>query len=193
MDVLDPFFGLALRSLVVLFPLSVGWLAFRRLALSKSGNAWLYAAMCIFSVTVAAGTMPWALGLTSLNWFFVVLSFLCPALWIGVIALCDISRINRYDQKPFLTIVRSVAETSSVPLLLKNPQLPSEPKPVFRHKTTTPEVKEVKNAGMSPSAKNILSLARDIRGNANSDKRRPKLLPSPASTSLSFLPKSSDV
>ena len=60
MDVVSPLIYLALKSLITLFPMTVVWLAFRRLALSKTDNAWIYAAMCIFAAVTSAGVLPWA-------------------------------------------------------------------------------------------------------------------------------------
>ena len=84
MDVLSPLFHMVLRSLVVLFPLTVGWLAFRRLALSKSANAWIYAVICLFAAVTAAGVLPWTLGLilfVFLTWLHMPLGNVPAGIW----------------------------------------------------------------------------------------------------------------
>ncbi len=125
MDVLSPLFHLVLRSLVVLFPLTVGWLAFRRVALSKSGNAWVYAAICLFAAVTTAGVLPWTLGITAINWFLTLLALVCPVLWIGVLLICDVSRSSRYGPDPLMSAARAIAHRSAprlAPLVLKNPE-----------------------------------------------------------------------
>ncbi len=193
MDVFSPFLHLALRSMVVLFPLTVGWLAFRRLALSKSANAWIYAAMCLFAVVSAAGVLPWTLGLTSLNWLLLLPALICPMLWIGVLMLCDVSRSHRYGPDPLFTGARKIAERTmprAVPLILKDPEFADGPRPVFRHRVE--RVDEPQKPSLSSGTQTLLNLARDIRGKASSERRRPKLLPSPTSFELPFLPRSGD-
>lgn len=187
MDVIGPLFHLALRSLVVLFPLTVGWLAFRRLALSKSGNAWIYAAVCLFAAVTTAGILPWTLGLTQLNWLLLMLALVSPAIWIGIVLLCDMSRTNRYGGDPFVDAARSVASDAPrklAPLLLDRPLEPESPVPVFRHRKV---VRAPKEREIGQATRTILALARDIRGNATSERRRPKLLPAPEKKELPFL------
>ncbi len=189
MDVLSPLLHVVLRSLVVLFPLTVGWLAFRRLALSKSSNAWLYAAICLFAAVTAAGVLPWTLGLTGLNWVLVSVALLSPVLWIGVIVVCDVSRGHRYGNDPLIDAARSVVQKSApklAPLVLETPVLPDVTEPVFRHRATVRcPAKAPREFGQK--TRTILSLARDIRGNPTSDRHRPKLLPPPVSKELPFL------
>lgn len=187
MDVLSPLFHLVLRSLVVLFPLTVGWLAFRRLALSKSANAWIYAVICLFASVTAAGVLPWTLGLTAINWPMTGLALICPAIWVGAILFCDIARVQRYGADPLLTLARSAfgeRPEQADPLLLR----PSDAaKPVFRH-VPRKQTRPAKSKGArSAKAQTILRLARDIRGHPTSDRHRRKLLPPPEKAELPFL------
>ena len=189
MDVLSPLMHVVLKSLVVLFPLTVGWLAFRRLAISKSSNAWIYAVICLFAAVTAAGVLPWTLGLTGLNWVLVLMALISPVLWLGIILICDVSRSHRYGGDPLIEAARSVVQRPAqklTPLVLDDPVLPEAPKPVFRHRAPAPAPVE-KPREVSPATRTLLSLARDIRGNPSSDRRRPKLLPPPVSTELTFL------
>ena len=121
MNVFGPLLLVALKSLVVLFPLTVGWLAFRRLALSQSSNAWIYAAMCLFAAVTSAGILPWTLGLTGISWPLLALALVCPALWVGVILVCDVSRRPRYAPEPLTDAARLLLRRSQpklAPLLL---------------------------------------------------------------------------
>lgn len=188
MDVLSPFFHVLLRSLVVLFPLTVGWLSLRRLALSKSGNAWYYAIVFLFSTITTAGILPWTLGLNSLNWMLILLALASPAVWIGITHLCDGARHNRYGRDVIAETARSIPRLA--PLLLENPIVPESPAPMFRHR----EVKSPPATArkISQKTRTILSLARDIRGNVSSDQRRPRLLPAPDTRDLPFLPRKSN-
>lgn len=189
MDVLGPLMHVVLKSLVVLFPLTVGWLAFRRLALSKSSNAWMYAVVCLFAAVTAAGVLPWALGLTGLNWVLVLMALISPVLWLGIILICDMSRTHRYGGDPLIEAARSVARRPAPklkPLVLDDPVMPDAPKPVFRHRAPSRMPFE-KRREFGQTTRTILNLARDIRDNSTSDRRRPKLLPPPKNTELSFL------
>ncbi len=190
MDVLSPLLHLVLRSLVVLFPLTVGWLAFRRLALSKTANAWIYAVICLLAAVTAAGVLPWTLGLTPINWPLIALAMACPAIWVGVILFCDISRVQRYGVDPLLALARSAAQKPSEkaePLVLQ----PSHAvQPVFRH-TAKPSPRATQpKPTRSTGTQTILKLARDIRGNPTSDRHRRKLLPPPEKAELPFLGRS---
>lgn len=194
MDVLSPLFHLGLRSLVVLFPLTVGVLAFRRLALSKSANAWVYAAICLFAAVTAAGVMPWTLGLTPIKWPLVILSMLCPGVWILTICYFDVSRMRRYGPDPLVSVARAVADTviakpTLPPLVL---QASDTPTPTFRHhKTPAAQIEETSQR--SPKTQSVLKAMRDIRGNRSSDQRRPRLLPPPERAELPFLKKTRGV
>ena len=187
MDVLSPLFHMVLRSLVVLFPLTVGWLAFRRLALSKSANAWIYAVICLFAAVTAAGVLPWTLGLTAINWPLTVLALMCPAIWVGAILFCDITRVQRYGADPLLTLARPALREPDAqpgPLVLK----PSDAaKPVFRHVARKEPHHAKPKTARSAKTQSILKLARDIRGHPTSDRHRRKLLPPPEKAELPFL------
>lgn len=185
MDVLSPLLHLVLRSLVVLFPLTVGWLAFRRLALSKSANAWIYAVICLFASVTAAGVLPWTLGLTAINWPLTILALTCPAIWVGAILFCDITRVKRYGADPLLALARSaLGEAEPGPLVLK----PSDAaEPVFRHVARSDPRPSKPKAVRSAKTQTILKLARDIRGHPTSDRHRRKLLPPPEKAELPFL------
>lgn len=194
MDILGPLFLLLFRSFVVLLPLTIGWLAFRRLALSKSGNAWIYAVTCLFAVVTAAGLLPWALGLKQAGWVFFILAAFCPAIWIGVVTICDMSRRTIYGHDPVKdAVVTFTSRQKSAPLVLENPELPGAPIPVFRHRS--PEngdvkfVREPLPAKVPETAKprSLLAIAREMRGKDSSDDRRPKMLPPPEIKSLPFL------
>ena len=188
MDVFGPFILVLVRSMVILFPLTVGWLAFRRLALSKSSNAWYYAVVFLFSAVSAAVVLPWTLGMTTLNWMLVLLALASPAVWIGIILLCDGSRPRRYGGDLLADAAHSVPKLA--PLLLDKPVAPKEPAPVFRHRAR----KDIKDKApeFGQTTRTILKLARDIRGNRTSERRRPKLLPPPDARELSFLPQERD-
>ncbi len=193
MDVLGPLIHVVLRSLVVLFPLTVGWLAFRRLAHSKTSNAWIYAAICLFSAVAAAGVLPWTLGLTELNWFPVILALISPMIWICAIMACDLSRTPRYGRDPLVETARSMFAfpvPKPSPLVLRKPVTPETPTIEFKHQAPKP-VRREKTREIGHATKTLLNLARDIRGNPTSDRHRPKLLPSPDSQEMPFLRKSS--
>ena len=182
MDVLSPLMHLALKSLVVLFPMTVVWLAFRRLAMSKSDNAWIYAATCLFAAVTAAGILPWALGIAPLNWVLLGLAVLCPVFWVATIAICDMSRAPRYRPDALADTAKTIVERTKVklpPLLLSNPETAETAPVMFRHRKRGPE-KEKRQKQRSEATNTIINLARDIRYNASSEGRRPKLLPPPA-------------
>lgn len=196
MDVLGPLFQLLFRSLVTLIPLTVGWLAFRRLALSRTGNAWIYAATCLFATVTTAGLLPWTLGLARVGWLFLVLAAFCPAIWIGVIGVCDMSRRkDHYGPDPLMDkVLKFKARPQRKPLVLENPDWPGTPMPIFRHSrpdtghnalekaSPTPRLTDKK-----PTPRTLMTIAREMRGNNTSDARRPKLLPPPELASLPFI------
>lgn len=181
MDVFGPLLHLALKSLVVLFPLTVGGVAFRRLAMSTSSNAWIYAVMFLYAAAASAGALPWALGITQLNWLSVLLALSCPIFWIGVLMICDLSRGHSYGADPVIEVANRLikrARPKPKPLVLENPDLSQPPVPVFRHRKEQRE-----KPHFAPSAskhtRHVLALARDLRTNRTSEGRRPKLLPPP--------------
>lgn len=194
MDVFSPIFQLLFRSLVILLPLTIGWLAFRRLALSKSGNAWIYAVTCLFAAITVAGLLPWALGLSKASWVFFILSAFCPAIWIGVVTVCDMSRRTIYGPDPVVDAVLTFTSMQKpTPLVLEDPNWPGTPVPVFRHKSPENGVvsfdpqPNLPGPVMAPARRSLMSIAREMRGNQNSEARRPKLLPAPDIRSLPFI------
>ena len=194
MDILSLLISILFRSLVVVLPLTTGWLALRRLMLSHSANAWYYAATCLFAAATVAGLLPWALGITQVGWLFFVLAAFCPAVWIGVVILCDGSRATAYqsggnaDSGPVFR-----PRKPSPPLVLENPDWPGAPIPVFRHKGLAGTQAAVA-AGSKPKAnrpgRTLLTVARDMRTNTTSDARRPRRLPAPDIYELPFLTRS---
>ncbi len=194
MDILGPLFLLLFRSFVVLLPLTIGWLAFRRLIISKSGNAWIYAITCLFAAVTSAGLLPWALGITQAAWVFFLLAAFCPAIWIGVVTVCDMSRRTIYGQDPMRdTVMTFTSRQKAAPLVLENPKMPGVPIPVFRHRAPdTGKISYVKEplpvkAEDAPAKRSLLSIAREMRGRDSSEERRTKLLPAPEMKRLPFL------
>lgn len=194
MEVFGIILMLLFRSFIVLLPLAIVWLSFRRLAKSQGGNTWIYALTCLFALVTTAGLLPWALGLAQTAWVFFVLAAFCPAIWMGVVTVCDLSRRERYDnydeasqeQPVFRSQQRS---RQAPPLVLENPNFPEAPTPVFRHQAEhegevsyTPE--PLPPATIEQSAtdgpRTTLSIAREMRGRDTSDARRPRLLPAPS-------------
>ena len=177
-------------------PLAVAWLAFRRLALSNSVNAWIYAGVGLFAASTAAGLAPWAFGFQQVSWIFVILAFLCPPLWLATVLLCGMGRVSGYDT-PEAT--RQSEEPQGViaprpaPLLLEKPILPETAKPVFRtHRSILRNARDMAGVRVKsdPEDRGILDVARSMRGNPNTSKRRMRpLLPPPhAMSDLSNLP-----
>lgn len=195
MDVLGIVLMLLFRSLIVLLPLTIVWLSFRRLAKSKGGNTWIYALTCLFSLVTTIGLVPWALGLAQTASLFFVLAAFCPAIWIGVITVCDLARREMYgvyseraeDEPIFKSRQTSRKPT---PLVLENPKVPEAPIPVFRHRgekagdvvysrDPLPPVPQEPKQQPLKGPRNMLSVAREMRGRDTSDARRPRMLPSP--------------
>jgi len=196
MDILSLLLQLVFRAIVVVLPLTVAWLAFRRLMLSQTSNAWLYAIVCIFSAVTSAGLIPWTLGLGSGNWLIFLFSAISPALWMTVILICDPNRhLSHYDFRsetdPDVTFVAapkvpassnvSAEPQSTRPLILEKPDWPEAPVPIFRHVTRTVNTGVTARDKIDDTAETLLSVARDMRGNSNSDARRPRMLPKPES------------
>ena len=176
MDVLSPLLEYLLRSALVLLPLTVGWLAFRRLALSKSANAWIYAVTCLLAAVTTAGTLPWALGLTAANWIFLALALFSPAVWFGVLMMCDVPRRSVYGPDPVAgTILGLMPARKPEPLVLDEPV---EETPVFRHSKPQSNI-PMATSKPAPTTRTLMTIARDIRGGRTSERRRPKLLPKP--------------
>lgn len=185
MDVFGPLIHLVLRSVVVLFPMTVGWLAFRRLALSTSGNAWVYSAMFLFAAVTSAAVMPWTLGLSAINWVMLILALISPMFWIGVIFLCDTGRTGRYGTDALESGAKFVWHHVSSSAGQQDHA--KTPLPMFRH-TSEPEAASPETpAGYSTATRTLLALARDIRSNPTSEQRRPRRLPPPEKRELPFL------
>lgn len=191
MDALTLVLQLAFRSFVVLLPILIGWLAFRRLTRSKSSNAWIYAVSCLFAAVTTAGLLPWAVGLTATSWIFFVFAAFCPAIWFGVTTICDVSRRTAYDadmENP-LTVLFKARRKKPDPLLLSDP-VKESPVPVFSHSnpanTDAPTV--VADDTAEPiGEKSVLEVARAMRRNKSSEDRRPKMLPAPLVRELPFI------
>jgi len=194
MDVLSQLFSLLFRSLVVLLPLTTAWLALRRLVLSRSSNAWIYATTSLFAAATVAGILPWSLGIAQTSWIFFIFAAFCPAIWIGVIMLCDGPRISNYESDDLLAEMPDAATTFKsrqpiAPLVLENPDWPDEPVAVFRHRASAAPAPTV-GQPQDPPRRSLVAIAREMRGNVNSEARRPKLLPPPELDELPFLVRS---
>ena len=175
-------------------PVGVAWLAFRRLVLSETLNAWIYAGVGLFAAFTAAGLTPWAFGFQPTAWMFLVFGFLCPPLWLATVVLCGMGRISGYDV-PKMDVddtslpVQASAEVQSsprvppAPLLLEQPIWPKPEKAVFRtHRTLLREARKMASERMKaePIDRSVLDVARSMRGNSNTTKRRMRpLLPPP--------------
>ena len=179
MDVLSPLFQLLFRALVVVLPLTIGWLSFRRLMMSRSANAWIYATTCLLTAVTTAGLLPWTLGLAEGNGLFFLLSAMSPPIWMGVIMICDpVTQPSAYDSNREPNA--QVAEVHQLrPLILEKPDWPEAPVPVFRHLKPAANTPNSPSASQESRTKSLLSVARDMRGNSTSDARRPRLLPPP--------------
>ncbi len=188
MDILSQFFALIFRGFMILLPLTTGWLALRRLILSRSSNAWVYAFACLFAVATTIGLVPWSLGIAQTSWIFLFLAAFCPTVWLGVIMLCDGASLSRYEAAEDNTATFR-SRQAAPPLILENPDWPGDPMPVFRHrsKAAQNEADGTPNAPPEPEVRSILAVARDMRGNKTSQSRRPKLLPPPDNVDLPFL------
>lgn len=191
MDILSPLFSLVFRGLVVLMPLTTAWLALRRLILSRSVNAWVYALTCLFAAVTAAGIAPWALGLSRASGIFFVFSAFCPAIWIAVVILCDGNRRTHYDAESITDAVVTFRPSRRRPaLVLENPDWPGTPVPVFRHggaANDEPSRSARSQATVVETTRTLMAIAREMRGNVNSDARRPRLLPPPDIGELPFI------
>lgn len=203
MDVLTLLLQLFLASFVVLLPIVVGGLAFRRLTKSTTSNAWIYAVTCLFAAITTAELLPWAFGLSPTSWVFFVLAAFCPAVWLGVITICDASRKGSYDVDfgDASKILFKSRNAAPAPLILNNP-VRDVPIPVFTHKgpanTDSPALRpvtalkehltgKIPEKPVSIGEKSVLDVAREMRRNKSSQERRPKLLPSPSMHELPFI------
>lgn len=220
MDALTLVLLFLFKSFVVLLPVVVGGLAFRRLTKSKTSNAWIYAVTCLFAAVTAAGLLPWAVGLSASSWGFFVLAAFCPAVWFAVTTICDVSRNSSYETEieDIPTVLfKAYRKAAPAPLLLNEPlkvkeQLEDMPRPVFIHnepantdapsepKTDAAPTVATIDAPIDPEEdvavqpigeKSVLDVAREMRRNKSSEERRPKLLPAPSIGKMPFIKSSS--
>ncbi|MGI9394511.1 MAG: hypothetical protein ACR2OY_07685 [Boseongicola sp.] len=209
MDALTLIVQLVARTFFLAIPFGVAWLAFRRLALSETSNAWIYAVTGLFAAFTAAGLAPWALGLGAVGWLYFVFAALCPAVWVGVVIICSIGRSPSYesllDDEPQDQVAPlRTSASKSRPLILEGPQWPNAPKPTFRHHDeivspanenlplpdVEPEENVLPDSSVLDADRSVLEVARGMRGNTTSAARRLKpLLPAPdAMSDLKNLP-----
>ena len=192
MDILSLLLQHIFRAIVVVLPLTVGWLAFRRLVLSRSANAWIYATVCLFAAVTSASLIPWTLSLGSGNWLIFLFSAISPAVWMTVIMICDANhhRTN-YElgpEEPDVTLVAAKKSTAAPefhkslrpgrPLILEEPNWPEAPVAVFRHLAQPANIRKAPRK-RDDTTESVLSIARSMRGNSDSNARRPSMLPSP--------------
>lgn len=177
-------------------PACVGWLAFRRLVMSETSNAWIYASVGMFAAFSAAGLAPWVFGFQSLNWIFLVAAFLCPPIWLATIIICGMGRASAYDVDAEAEI-ENVRPPKPPVLVLEEPIFPkleSEPSPVVfkshRQVLKTARKAVSKKVMALDVDRNVLEVARAMRGNESTNKRRERpLLPPPhAMSDLPNLP-----
>ncbi len=213
MDALFLVLQFAFKSFVVLLPVVVGGLAFRRLTKSKTSNAWIYAVTCLFAAVTAAGLLPWAVGLSASSWGFFVLAAFCPAVWFAVTTVCDVSRNSSYEteiEDISAVLFKARRKAAPAPLLLSDP-VKEMPVPLFSHSepantdapsvptldsasapdvvaTTTAPIDQLNDDKVQPvGEKSVLDVAREMRRNKSSEERRPKLLPSPSISEMPFI------
>lgn len=196
---------------LMILPLTVLCLAGRRLFLSRSANAWLYAATAGLAWVTALGLTPWAFGFGTSHPVFFVFAAMTPAIWYSVATLCNSSRHMAYDselERTFLRLATIVRQrTAPEPLILEGADWPDAPKAVFRHSATThepaadadvatpeteptappPEVGEVHKRASETTGR-LLDITRTMRRNRNSEDRRIKLLPPPEAPGKSNFP-----
>ena len=196
MDAAALLLHLVAKTFFLGLPLAVAWLAFRRLTLSNSINAWIYAGMGLLAVSTAAGLAPWAFGFQQVSWVFLILAFLCPPLWLATVIVCGMNRVSGYDTPeaaPESSVPASQNTPRLAPLLLEQPILPVSKSPVFRtHRSILRNARDMAGARIKsePEDRSVLDVARSMRGNANTSKRRlrPLLPPPHAMSDLPNLP-----
>ncbi|MCV6594501.1 MAG: hypothetical protein OIF48_16225 [Silicimonas sp.] len=190
MDVLSLLIQLIFRSLFVLLPLTVAWLALRRVLRSRSTNAWGYGVVCLLTASTAAALVPWTLGVGSAGWVAFAISAVSPALWIAVLMVCDpVDQPAHYDvtvaeapepppeaPKFDLTAAIRVAETLDVERVPDEPE-EDPPVPVFRHRP--PKPRQTVYAPPEEPGQSLMQVAKQMRGNRNSDRHRPRRLAAP--------------
>lgn len=173
----------ALKIVFLALPLSVASLAFRRLLISQTSNAWLYGSVMLFAIVTTLGMLPWVAGIAAPAAVFLIFAALSPMAWIGVLMLCG-SRGYRMDNN-------DMVDEANVPdpLLLTDPV--GTAVPTFRHSRPQstiagePEVATDDSATL-PAAetgpRSLLTIAREMRGGARSSTlpASPPLLPPPS-------------
>ena len=192
MDALTLILQLAFRSLVILLPVLIGWLAFRRLTKSRSSNAWIYAVSCLFAAVTTAGLLPWAVGLSASSWVFFVFAAFCPAIWFGVTTICDVSRHTTYDvelEDP-LSVLFKAHRRKPNPLLLVEPLGDAPAVQEFSRttlaNTDAPAIVAVEKPEPIKE-RSVLEVARAMRRNKSSEDRRPKMLAAPLVNEIPYI------
>ena len=185
MDAVSLLVVLLAKSFLLALPVAIAWLAFRRLTLSATANAWVYAVTGLFAAFSAAGLAPWALGLGTLGWPFLLFAMLCPPLWLAVVATCGADRSGRYARVK-ANAPRNVDDAAlsaappagarPAPLVLSGPEWPKAPRAVFRSSQKAAAATNRNAAPASPRVSRLLAVARDMRSNASSEARRERLL-----------------
>lgn len=194
MNALALLIQLVAKTFFLGLPLAVAWLALRRLMLSKTTNAWIYAGAGLFATFTAVGLAPWALGFQHLSWPFLILAFLCPPVWLATVVLCGMGRVSGYDIAGIQADAMPEAgieppKARPAPLMLEKPIWP-EPEqptvttnPVFRtHRSILRNARDMASTRLKsdPEDRSVLDVARSMRGNPNTSKRRMRpLLPPP--------------
>ena len=188
------------RSFLLLIPISVAALACRRLWLSRSENAWLYAGMTLLGTVAAVGLVPWAIGFGSVSATIVFLALLSPVFWLGTVLLCDdpasSSAYDEVEEVVELPVFQS-RKAKPGPLVLEGADWPDMPKAQFNRAFRADTIEAKIHEGeaekalpvISKNTRALISIVRDMRANPNSESRRPKLLPPPKNrASLSEMP-----
>ncbi len=147
MDALSLLAHLMFKTFFLALPVGVAWLAFRRLSMSESRNAWLYSAVGLFASLSAASLAPWALGFAATSWVVLLIALLCPLIWISTVVVCDIRQRSYGDDDATDWVIERFTSRqplpadnpAAAPLVLQTPAVAtdgasSEPVvPVFRH------------------------------------------------------------
>lgn len=194
-------FSFAIKTAILIASLSVTYLSLRRFLISKSSNAWLYSAVFLLSFVTTLGLSPWLLGFGETHPIFLLFVTMLPAIWYGVVMLCNSTRAISYDSElaPVFHRIVTLANMrnhSEAPLVLEEPQWPDAPWPVFRHvPAETPVIMQSIASKPKPNGSRVsdatlalLSVARSMRSHASSERRRTKLLPPPSRTARESMP-----